>query len=214
MVPRRAGRNPIPENPTIRRGQRTARRHLPGRNLGPKEAGLGMAGDQSRPVVTAAKGGCELRQVQSGSCRLGVVTAETFGCDQFGSPRLQVWWTDLGTSPARQRQPGDGQEDDDGSVSLQERDLPAILHQPPIQSRFMGSGVFQAPVLQSGNRAEEYGAPERRPSSSPFQRFYSPSVTTISRSAGRSWRVCFSPLGQWTSSDSTRVVRPNPKLTR
>ena len=43
---------------------------------------------------------------------------------------------------------------------------------------------------------------------------YSPSVTTITRSAGRSWRVCFSPLGQWTSSDSTRVLPPNPKLTR
>ena len=46
------------------------------------------------------------------------------------------------------------------------------------------------------------------------QRLYSPSFTTISLSAGRSWKVCFSPLGQMTSRESIRVLGPNPKLTR
>ena len=67
----------------------------------------------------------------------------------------------------------------------------------------------------SGRRSPEWQHGERlRGAHKTPLRPYSPSVTTITRSAGRSWRVCFSPLGQWTSSDSTRVLPPNPKLTR
>ena len=67
----------------------------------------------------------------------------------------------------------------------------------------------------SGRRSPEWQHNERIPGAykTPL-RPYSPSVTKITRSAGRSWRVCFSPLGQWTSSDSTRVLPPNPKLIR
>ena len=146
MVPGRTGRNPIPKNLTIRRGQWTARRHLPGGNLGPQETGLGMARNQDRPMVSAAKGALAPRQVQTGSRKFRIVTTETFGRNQFGSPRLQVRRAGLRMRPARQRQARDGQEDDDGSVSAQERNLSAILHEPPIQSRSRGAAEFSIAV--------------------------------------------------------------------
>ena len=87
-----------------------------------------MAGDQSRPVVPAAQGGFELRQVQSGSRQRGVMTAETFGGDQPDGPRPAVRRPHLRPGLAHQRQARERQENDDGFVASQERNLPAILH--------------------------------------------------------------------------------------
>ena len=203
MVPWRAGGNPFPKDLTIGSGQGTPRRHLPGGHLGPEEAGLGVAGDQSRPVVSASKSGFELRQVQAGGCQRGVVAAEAFSGDQVGGPRLLVRRADLRMRPIRQRQASDGHKDDDGSVSFQEKDLRAILHDPRLLSRSAGAGFFQSPNPGTG------GLTVPPPSGS----IRLPSPRSGGRPAGYGG-IWFSPLGQLTSSDSTRVLRPNPKLTR
>ena len=251
-----------------------------------------MAGDQSRPVVSTAKGGFELRQVQSGSRQLGVVTAETFGRDHQSpsrvgrtrhteqrfpkalvegleaglrnnlpvEPEVAALGASLGqpqtfvaaeaafgcadpdecatgplvhgVAPRHPRVRRPGRPNEPGSPT------PARRSEIPQRKTMMVLFLFKrgtctaiphrthehAPsthglgrVHVSNGRSGGFPTPgsgEWGTNSPPSQGLYSPSVTAITRSAGRSWRVCFSPPGQLTSSESTRVLRPNPKLTR